>query len=356
VVSVVGLGCDNFGHRCDSSQAAAIVRRAIELGVTLFDTSDIYGPNGLSEEYLGKALERRRDEVVIATKFVGPTGPGPLDLGSSRHHILRAVEASLRRLGTDYIDLYQLHNPFPVVPIEETLRALDDLIHQGKVRYMGTCNFSGWELVDANWTARSEHLHRFVSAQNCYNLLDRQVERELLPACAQHGIGILPYFPLASGFLTGKYRNGMEKPEDARLSRPGSRTQGLVGQRDDVLRMIMPEALRWLADDTVFTAENYAILEALVAFAEARGHTVLELAIGWLASQPNVASVLVGATKPEQIGQNVAAADWKLSPDEATEVARITASRVNLPAVPPQAPSASAVRQSGPEAAQEERG
>ena len=209
-VSVVGLGCDNFGHRCDAAQSAAIVHRAMDLGVTLFDTADIYGPGGVSEEYLGQALKGRRQDAVVATKFVGPTGSytGLLHMGTSRRHIMNAVEASLRRLGTDYIDLYQPHFPFPGVPIEETMRALDDLVHQGKVRYLGCSNFTAWQIVDANWTARSEHLTRFISAQNAYNLLDRQAERELVPACVEHGVGILPYFPLASGFLSGKFRRG----------------------------------------------------------------------------------------------------------------------------------------------------
>jgi aryl-alcohol dehydrogenase-like predicted oxidoreductase len=226
-VSVVGLGCDNFGPRCDPNQSAAIVHRALDLGITFFDTADIYGPGGLSEEYLGKALKSRRQDAIIATKFVGPMGPGLLWMGTSRRYIMYAIEGSLRRLSTDYIDLYQIHFPFPGVPMEETLRALEDLVRQGKVRYIGCSNFAAWQIVQANWIARTEHLSRFISAQNAYNLLDRQVERELVPACIAHGVGILPYFSLASGFLTGKYR-----PEDRHVDGAGRRHRETSQSRD----------------------------------------------------------------------------------------------------------------------------
>jgi aryl-alcohol dehydrogenase-like predicted oxidoreductase len=338
MVSSIGLGCDNFGPRCDADQSAAIIHRALELGITLFDTADIYGPDGLSEEYLGKALKGRRDDAVIATKFVGPMREGMLWMGSSRRYIMHAVEASLRRLDTDNIDLYQLHFPFPLAPIDETLRALDDLVRQGKVRYLGCCNFAAWELVEANWIARTEHLSRFISAQNAYNLLDRQIERELMPACAEHGVGILPFFPLASGFLTGKYRPGQQRPKGARLSDPGSRAGDLTGQSGALIRQVRPELVRWVAEDTVFTDENYQKLEKLEAFAESRGHTVLELAISWLACQSGVASVLVGATRPEQLEQNVRAGEWVLTPEELAQVAEITAASVQLPAVSPEPP------------------
>jgi aryl-alcohol dehydrogenase-like predicted oxidoreductase len=334
MVPVVGLGCDNFGHRCDAQLSAAIVGRALELGIAFFDTADIYGPHGLSEEYLGKALKGRRDDAIIATKFVGPTGPGPLWMGSSRRYIMLAVEASLRRLETDYIDLYQLHFPFPGVPLQETLRALDDLVSQGKVRYVGHSNFAAWQVVEASWIARTEHLTPFISAQNPYNLLDRQVEQELIPACLEHGVGLLPYFPLASGFLTGKYRAGQRRPEGARLADGSPKTDSLTGQPDALVRRVKPEMLRWLTEETVFNEENYELLAKLEAFAEARGHTVLELAIAWLAGQPSVGSVLVGATRPEQIEQNARAADWKLAPEELAEVAAMTASALHPKAVP----------------------
>jgi aryl-alcohol dehydrogenase-like predicted oxidoreductase len=334
MVSVIGLGCDNFGHRCDPGASAAIVQKALDLGITFFDTADIYGPHGRSEEYLGKALKGRRDDAIVATKFVGPTGQGPLWMGTSRRYILHAVEASLRRLGTDYIDLYQLHFPFPGVPMEETLRALDDLVRQGKVRYVGSCNFAAWQLVDADWIARTEHLSRFIATQHPYNLLDRQIEREVLPACLEHGIGMLPYFPLASGFLTGKYRPGERRPEGARLEGGSPKTDTLTGQPDALVRRVRPELVRWLTEESIFNEPNFEILEKLTAFAEARGHTVLELAIAWLAGQPGVASVLVGATSPEQLEQNARAADWRLTAEELAEVAEITVSALALRPVP----------------------
>jgi aryl-alcohol dehydrogenase-like predicted oxidoreductase len=314
------------------------VHRALELGITIFDTADIYGPGGLSEEYLGKALAGHRQDAVIATKFVGPTGPlsgpGLLHMGTSRRHIMYAVEDSLRRLGTDYIDLYQVHFPFPGVPMDETLRTLDDLVHQGKVRYIGCSNFAGWQVVDANWIARTQNLSPFISAQNSYNLLDRMIERELMPACAEHGVGILPYFPLASGFLTGKYRPDRKRPEDARLAGDRPKTDHLTGVEDAVVRQASPELLRWVTPETIFTPANYDVLVELEAFAESRGHTILDLAIGWLIGQPGVASVLVGASRPEQVEQNARASERGLMADELAEVAAITSSSLYLQPVP----------------------
>jgi aryl-alcohol dehydrogenase-like predicted oxidoreductase len=306
----------------------------MDLGINYFDTSDIYGPGGLSEEYLGKALRGHREDVIIGTKFVGPTGPGPLRMGSSRRHIMYAIEDSLQRLGTDYIDVYQLHGHVPFVPLDETLGALDDLVHQGKVRYTGSSNFAAWQVVDAAWIARSQQLTAFIAAQNPYNLLDRQVERELVPACLAHGVGILAYFPLASGFLTGKFRRGQPPPQGARLSDETPSTFNLIGIPDEVIRQQNPEPLRWLTHQTVFTDENFDLLEKLEAFAQARDHTLLELAIAWLASQPAVGSVLVGANRPEQIEQNARAADWHLTPEEVAEVSQMTDSCLHLHAVP----------------------
>ena len=297
-VSIVGVGCNNFGRRCDVEQTAAVVHKALELGVTLFDTADIYGPRGVSEEYLGKALQGRRRDVVIATKFAGPMGEGPLWSGASRRYIFDAIDGSLRRLGTDYIDLYQIHFPDARTPIEETLRALDDLARAGKVRYYGCSNFAGWQVVEAQWITRVQRFAPLISAQNQYNLLDRRIERELVPACASYGLGVLPYFPLANGFLTGKYHLGQPAPEGTRLSSG-------MGER-------------------VLTEENFAVLTKLQEFAQSRGHTMLDLAIGWLASQPHVASVIAGATQPEQIEQNVKAAAWRLSPEELAEVDLLT--------------------------------
>jgi len=298
-VSAVGLGCNNFGMRIDKEQTAEVVNKALDLGINLFDTADMYGGTQ-SETFLGAALGQRRKDVLVATKFVGPVGQGPLNRGASRRHMFGAVEASLSRLNTDYIDLYQIHFPDETTPIEETLRALDDLVRQGKVRYIGCSNFSGWQVVEAQWITRTQQLSPLISAQNEYNLLDRRVERELASACKAYGVGILPYFPLASGFLTGKYRQGEAPPEGTRIAAWGAR-----GER-------------------ILTERNFEILQGLEKFAKEREKTVLELAIGWLASQPHVPSVIAGATKQEQVEQNVAAAGWKLSGEELTAVDTIT--------------------------------
>ena len=301
-VSVAGLGCNNFGMRIDKEQTAAVVHRALELGVTLFDTADIYGGTR-SEEFLGAALGERRKNVVVATKFVGPVGEGPLNRGASRRHVFDAVEGSLRRLGTDWIDLYQIHFPDVTTPIEETLRALDDIVRQGKVRYIGCSNFSSWQMVEAQWTARTQHFTPLISSQNEYNLLDRRIERELVPACQEYGLGILPYFPLASGFLSGKYRQGEKPPEGTRIAAWGARGEEILSER------------------------NFAILSGLERFAEQRGRTVLDVAIGWLASHDYLPSVIAGATKPEQVEQNVKAGEWRLTPEEMAEVDAITKRR-----------------------------
>ena len=299
-VSAVGLGTNNFGMRIDEAQSAAVVHKALELGVNFFDTADVYGGRGKSEEFLGKALAGKRRDAIIATKFASPMGDGRGWSGASRGYIMHAVEASLRRLGTDYIDLYQVHFPDPNTPVEETLRALDDLVRAGKVRYIGCSNFSGWMVADAAWIARTQHLTPFVSAQNQYNLLDRRIERELVPACRKFGLGVLPYFPLASGFLTGKYRRGEPPPEGTRLALWGPRGQQLLSD------------------------QNFDTLERLQAFASERGRSMLDLAVGWLASQPFVSSVIAGATKPEQLEANVKAGEWRLTPDELAEVDKLT--------------------------------
>ncbi len=297
-VSLAGLGCNNFGMRIDYEAAEKVTNAALDAGITLFDTADVYG-RGASEEMLGRALGARRHEVIIATKFAAPMGEGPMHRGGSRHRIMEACEDSLRRLGTDYIDLYQMHMPDPDTPIEETLRALDDLVRSGKVRYIGNSNYRGWQIAEAHWTAETHHLTKMVSAQNHYNLMERGVETEVVPACNHYGLGILPYFPLASGFLTGKYRPGQAVAEGTRLAAWGDRAQG------------------------VLTDENYATLERLEAWAGERGHTVLELAVGWLASQSHVSSVISGATKPEQLDANAAAVEWQLTAEEVAEVASL---------------------------------
>lgn len=285
-VSVVGLGCNNLGRRLDADQADAVVNAAVDAGITLFDTADIYqGEFGSSEELLGRALGNRRDDVVIATKFGGDMkGANGPDWGvrGSRRYIRKAVESSLRRLGTDWIDLYQLHFPDPVTPIEETLAALSELVAEGKVRYLGSSQFAGWQVVDADWAARTAGSEHFISAQNQYSLLDREVEDELIPACEHLGIGVLPFFPLASGLLTGKYKRGAEPPQGTRLAS-------------------QPDRLK---------AADFDRIEALETFAAERDLTLIDVAIGGLAAQPAVASVIAGATRPEQIEQNVAAGLW----------------------------------------------
>jgi aryl-alcohol dehydrogenase-like predicted oxidoreductase len=296
VVSVAGLGCNNFGRQIDEAASRAVVDAAIEQGVNLFDTADTYGdPHGTSEEYLGAALRGRRDDVLIATKFgmdmEGLNGPDHGARGS-RRYVLRAVEASLRRLGTDHIDLYQLHRPDPATPIEETLSALDDLVRAGKVRYIGSSNFDGWRIADAAWISRTRGWAPFVSAQNEYSLLDRRVEAEVLPACERFGVGMLPFFPLASGLLTGKYRRGAAAPPGSRLSR--ERYAGRLA------------AAPW---DTIEAIEKYAV---------ERGVSMLEVAIGGLAAKPAVASVISGATTPEQVRANVAASGWQPTLDDRT--------------------------------------
>ncbi|MDQ6781657.1 MAG: aldo/keto reductase [Candidatus Eremiobacteraeota bacterium] len=296
LVSAVGLGCNNFGRRADLATSTAVVHKALEHGVNFFDTADVYGPEGVSEEYLGRALAKRRDDVLIATKLGAPMGDETFKRGASRRYIMSAVEASLTRLGTGHIDLYQVHLPDPATPIEETMRALDELVRQGKVRYIGHSNFAAWQVVECHYIAQMQHLHRFVSAQNQYSLLKREVETELLPACTAYGVGVLPYFPLASGFLTGKYQRDAPLPEGARLTNNQS------------------------AREQIMTPQNWNVLERLSDFARRREHTLAELSIAWLLSRPVVGSVIAGATKPEQIEANVKAAVWRLTREEVAEV------------------------------------
>ncbi|MDB5495944.1 MAG: aldo/keto reductase [Phenylobacterium sp.] len=299
-VSEVGLGCNNFGMRIDEKQTQAVVDAAIDAGVTLFDTADIYGGTK-SEEFLGKALGKKRNKIVLATKFGMRVGDNDAKKGGSRRWMLRAVEDSLERLKTDHIDLYQFHQPDPETPIDETLRALDDLVTQGKVLYIGTSNFAGFQIADADWTARTAHRTPFVSAQNQYSLLERRVEHEVLPACERYGLGFLPFFPLASGLLSGKYKRGAPPPEGSRLAAWG------------------PQGAQALSD------KNFQKIEKLTAWAEERGHTSLELAFAWLLGHPVISSVIAGATTPEQVRSNVATAAWKLTPQEVQEVGDLIA-------------------------------
>ncbi|HVY11923.1 MAG TPA: aldo/keto reductase [Mycobacteriales bacterium] len=287
-VSVVGLGCNNFGRRIDLDATREVVHAALDAGITLFDTADIYGE---SEDFLGEVLGAARSDIVLATKFGmdmgGKLGP---DWGArgSRRYIRKAIESSLRRLRTDWIDLYQLHAPDPKTPIEETLAALHELVDEGKVRYLGCSNFAAWQLADADWTARSSGHPRFISAQNHYSLIERGVEAELVPACVRYGVGVLPFYPLANGLLTGKYQRGLDAPEGTRLA----------ARRD------------WLSDD------RFDKVEALSAYAEERAASLLDVAIGGLAAQPAVGSVIAGATKPEQVRANVAAGAWVPNEDD----------------------------------------
>ena len=297
-ISEVGLGCNNFGMRIGQEEATAVVDAAIEAGINFFDTADIYG-GGQSEGMLGKALGARRQGVVVATKFGMPMTGAPYQRGGSRRWIMQAVDDSLRRLGTDYIDLYQMHQPDPETPIDETLRALDDVVRAGKVRYLGNSNFTGWQIADADWTARSGGFTRFVSAQNQYSLLERAIEKEVLPACARFGQGQLPYFPLASGLLTGKYQRGAPAPEGTRLAAWGSHGAKSLSDR------------------------NFDKLDALTAFAAEREHSLLELAFAWLLANPLISSVIAGATRPEQAQANAAAGDWRLTADEAAAVSEL---------------------------------
>lgn len=292
-VSEVGIGCNNFGMRIDEKQTAAVVDAAIDAGITLFDTADIYGGTK-SEEFLGKALGKKRGQIVLATKFGMAVGGDANKKGGSRRWIMTAVEDSLKRLGTDWIDLYQFHAPDAETPIDETLRALDDLVSQGKVRYIGNSNFTGWQIADADWTAAGAT--RFVSAQNQFSLLERKVEFEVLPACEHFGLGFLPFFPLASGLLSGKYARGEAPPEGTRLAAWGARGQQALSDR------------------------NFDKVEKLTAWAGERGHTLLELAFAWLLGHPVVSSVIAGATSPEQVAANAATAAWELTPEEVKEV------------------------------------
>lgn len=293
-VSVIGLGTNQFGGKVDSAGVKEIVHGALDLGINFIDTADIY-TSGRSEETLGAALAGHWHQVVLATKFTSKTGDGPNDYGASRYHLANAVEASLRRLGSDHIDLYQVHSWDETTPIEETLRALDDLVRAGKVRYIGASNFAAWQLARANVLAEVRGWAPFVTIQPHYHMLERGIERELIPYCNAHCVGILPYFPLAGGFLTGKYKRGQPPPAGSR------------GERSSYVQGYMTEG-------------NYDKLERLTAWAEARGHTMGELAHAWLIAQPMVSSVISGATSLAQVQANAKAADWRLSAHELKEV------------------------------------
>lgn len=301
-VSALGLGANNFGWWIDEQRSAAVLNRALELGINFIDTADIYD-KGRSEEFIAAALKGRRTQVIIATKFAMPLGEGINDKGGSRGYIMKAVEASLKRLQTDYIDLYQMHTPDPTTPLEETLRTLDGLVKAGKVRYIGCSNYAAWQLSEAMWTSRVNHLNSFVTVQPKYNILERQIEQDLVPCCKGHGVGVIPWGPLAGGFLAGKYRRGEQPSTPAGATRP---VKVLIQVYSNIL-----------------TDVNWEKLAKLDAFAKARGHKVSELAIAWLLAHPWLSTVIAGASSPEQLDASVAGANWKLSAEEVAEVEQI---------------------------------
>jgi aryl-alcohol dehydrogenase-like predicted oxidoreductase len=300
-VSLVGLGCNNFGGRIDFAASKAVVHKALDLGITLLDTADTYGERGGSEEALGRILGDRRKDIVLASKFGYPMSDDETLSGASRRYVMRAAEASLTRLKTDYLDLYQLHRPDPLTPIEETVRALDDLVRQGKARYVGCSNLPAWQVVEALWTAKQLGLNAFISCQNEYSLMVRAPEPELIPAMQRHGLGLLPFFPLASGLLTGKYRRNAQFPRGTRLA--------------NETRLA----------DRFLTEANWAKAERLMDFCERHGRSLLELAFSWLAARPTVASIIAGATAPAQVEANVRAVGWTLTTEEMAEVDRLAA-------------------------------
>ncbi len=301
LVSAVGLGTNNFASRLGDEAAGAVLNEALERGVTFIDTADVYGRAskegpGASESQLGRLLGSRRQNVVLATKFGMPMSESSYERGASRNWLVRALEDSLRRLNTDYVDLYQIHTPDASTPIEETLRGLDDLVRSGKVRYVGHSNFAAWQIADAEWTARSHHLARPISAQMHYNLVHREIAAEVIPSCQHFGLGIIPYYPLEYGFLTGKYR-------------PGGEGTGRLAES--------PRAAETM------TPPNFERLARLERFAVDRGHSLLDLAFGWLLSQTIVGPVIASASTPEQVKANVAAADWRLTAEEMESMADI---------------------------------
>ncbi len=296
-VSLVGLGCNNFGQRMDLESSTKVIHKALDAGITLFDTADVYGGRGGSETVLGQVLGDRRKDIVLASKFGMAMDDGEKK-GASRRYIMAAVDASLKRLKTDWLDLYQVHRHDPLTPVEETMRTLDDLVRAGKVRYVGCSNFTAAQMTEAQWAARHFNLSAFISAQDEYSLLKRDLERENLGTMQNYGLGLLPYYPLASGLLTGKHKRG----------------QSVTGTR------LSMQIFSNFVNDA-----NFDVVEKLDVFAKKRGHTLLELAFSWLAARPSVGSIIAGATKPEQIEANVKAAGWELTPDDMKEIDALTA-------------------------------
>lgn len=308
-VSALGLGTNNFGGRTDEETSVRVLLHALDLGINFIDTANTYS-KGESEEIIGRALGERRHDIVLATKGGIPWGTGPNESGASRKHILDALEASLRRLRTDYVDLYYIHRPDPRTPIEETLDTLDDLVHQGKIRYIGCSNYQAWQACEAVHTSRTRHLSSFVCAQNEYNMISRTVERELVPFCKAYGVGLVPFYPLAAGFLTGKYRPGEPLPTGARYD-DASKTRPAQAAMARGLQQ------RFLND------RNFGVLPPLEEYAGQAGHTLGELALAWLASNSAVSSVLVGASNTDQLEANIKGVEWQLTPEESAAVNQI---------------------------------
>jgi len=297
-VSKIGLGGNNFGNRADEQTSITVINHALDMGINFIDTAESYS-KGRSEELVGKALKEKRWQAIIATKFGYPTSVGANEQGGSRNYIMKAVNASLKRLDTDYIDLYYMHYPDSETPIEETLRALDDLVRTGKVRYIGCSNFGAWRLCDALWTSKLSNLESFITVQSKYNLLERSIEQDLVPCCENYGIGVIPWAPLFAGFLTGKYRRGQEVPAGMRLATP----QRIHGD--------------------ILTDANFDKLAKLEAFAKEHSHSMGELAIAWLLAHPWLSSVIAGAMNTEQVSANVAAVGWKLTTEDMVQLDKI---------------------------------
>jgi aryl-alcohol dehydrogenase-like predicted oxidoreductase len=316
-VSEISLGTLGFGFERGRSEqeSVSIIAKALDLGINFLDTADVYDA-GHSEEIVGKAVKGKRSEVIIATKFGIPTGDRPNDYGGSRYHVMAAIEASLKRLGTDYIDLYYMHWPDPTTPIEETLRALDDLVRAGKIRYIACSNFTGWQLCEAAWISRVNNLASFVAVQSQYNMLERGIESEVVPCCQLHGLSVVPWRPLAGGFLTGRYGRGKPAPAGTRV---GSPSPGRTGSSSDVMTRArlyagLPGSTPPLA--SLLSDANFDKLERWQKFAAERGHTMGELAIAWLLSHAWVSAIIAGVSSSEQVSANVAAAKWKLTAEE----------------------------------------
>lgn len=310
-VSEIGLGTLEFGRRLNEQESISVINHALDLGINFIDTADVYS-DGRSEEFVGKAVKEKRSEVIIATKFGIRTGNNPNEYGGSRSHIMKAIDASLKRLGTAYIDLYYIHWPDPTTPIEETLRTLDYLIRDGKVRYIACSNFAAWQLCEALWTSRLNNLESFAGVQTRYNLLNRDIESELVPCCQAYGIGVIPWGPLAEGFLTGKYQRGKPAPAGTRL---GSPRPAPPPQRAATGLPAGPQIFT-----SVLTETNFDILDKLQKFSVERDHTIGELAISWLLSHPWLSSVIAGVTNSEQVSANVTAANWRLTEQEKAHI------------------------------------